>query len=407
MTTDEILGEGKYLRLRKRGKWEFAERTRDGRAVAVVAVTDKGNLLLVEQDRPAIGSRAIELPAGMVGDTDEFAGESMAVAAERELLEETGYACEQMTMLASGPPSPGAIDETIAFFRATGLRRVDAGGGDDSEDIVVHEVPVDRVETFLREREADGLAVDCKVWAGLYFVSADAGPLPHVAIDLGGHGPARADSPTGLALRDALLTRLDEVLPALPNGRRIGILGGTFDPPHVGHALLAHTMLATEGLDELWVIPVFEHPFGKGSAAFDHRVKMCERAFGRLQGAVRVVPIERELPRPSYTVQTLSALHAVRPGIKPTLVIGSDIIAELSRWRDPERLPHLSRLVVVPRQGAPRIEPPADLDIKIHRGFRLPKVSSTAIKKALASGASVDGWLDVDVLAYIGQHSLY
>jgi len=221
--------------------------------------------------------------------------------------------------------------------------------------------------------------------------------------------PQRTDSPIGLSAteRDALFERLDEVLPPLPESGRVGILGGNFNPPHVGHALLAHSILATENIEELWVVPVFAHPFGKESVGFDHRLAMCRLGFGLLGNAVRVCEIERELPRPSYTVQTLSALHAVRPGIKPTLVIGSDIVRELPDWREPEKLPILSRLVVVPRQGAPELEPPEDLDVKIHRGFRLPKVSSTAIREALRHGTYVEGLLVDDVIAYIHKHGLY
>ena len=403
---DEILGEGKYLRLKRRGRWEYAERTGDGRAVAIVAVTDDDHIVLIEQERPAIGGRAIELPAGLVGDSPEFEGEEMSVAAQRELLEETGYVAEQMEFLSEGPPSPGAMSEMIALFRATGLRKVGAGGGDESEDIVVHEVPVADVLGFLREREAAGLVVDSKVWAGLYF--ARRSPRAHVPILLDTRtGPALQDSPIGFAMRDELLVRLDELLPALPESRRVGILGGTFNPPHVGHALLAHAMLATEGIEELWVVPVFEHPFGKSSADFDDRMAMCRLAFAHLGDAVRVVPIERELPKPSYTVQTLSALHAVRPGIRPTLIIGSDIVPDLPRWQDPDRLPELSSLIVVPRQGAPPIDAPPDLDIKVYRGFRLPRVSSTTIKHALASGESVDGWLDLAVVDHIERNGLY
>jgi ADP-ribose pyrophosphatase len=406
--SDTVLGEGKYLRLLKRGRWEFAARTGDGRAVAIVAVTEAGDLLLVEQHRPPINGPAIELPAGIVGDKEEFEGEDMSVAAERELLEETGYAAEQLEFLTEGPPSPGAMSETIAFFLATGLRKVADGGGDETEDITVHEVPVHDVPQFLRTMADRGVAVDSKVWAGLFFVGASSSPQAKIPIEIPSSSePSRVHSPTGLAIRDELLERLDAELPALPDSRRVGILGGTFNPPHVGHALLAHAMLATEQIDELWVVPVFEHPFGKSSADFDSRVAMCRLAFAKLGGAVRVVEIERELPKPSYTVQTLSTLHAVRPGIKLTLVIGSDIVPELPRWRDPERLPRLSRLIVVPRQGAPPIEPSEDLDIKIYRGFRLPKVSSTAIKKALGSGKSVDGWLDLAVLRYIAAHGLY
>ncbi len=406
---DETLAEGHYLRLiRTPQGWEYAERTGDGTAVAVVAVTDEGNLVLVQQHRPPVGRSVIELPAGLVGDRTEFEGEPMEAAAERELLEETGYAAEQMELLTMGPPSPGAINETIAFFRADGLRKVAEGGGDDSETIEVLEVPVPDVPEFLRDAENDGTAVDPKVWAGLFFLGGSSMPQPRVPIEIPSPPqPRREDSPTGFAVRDELFEALDELLPALPESRRVAILGGTFNPPHVGHALLAHAMLATEDIEQVWVVPVLEHPFGKTSADFDDRVAMCRLAFSHLGDGVKVVELERELPKPSYTVQTLSVLHALRPGIRPTLVIGSDIVPELPRWQDPERLPMLSRIIVVPRQGAPPLEPPEDLDIKVYRGFRLPKVSSTAIKKALRYGETVDGLLDRKVLTYIRDHRLY
>jgi nicotinate-nucleotide adenylyltransferase len=165
-------------------------------------------------------------------------------------------------------------------------------------------------------------------------------------------------------------------------------------------------MLATEKIDALWIVPVFEHPFGKDSAKFEERVDMCRLAFEKLGDRVRVIEIERDLPKPSYTVQTLSTLHAVRPGIAPTLIIGSDIVPELPRWQSPEFLTVLSRIVVVPRQGAPLLEP-SDLDVKIYRGFSLPKVSSTAIKVALKSGHSVDRLLDRTVVSYIQKNGLY
>ncbi len=312
-----------------------------------------------------------------------------------------------MEILASGPTSPGLSTEQVTFVRATGLRKVGAGGGVDQEDITVHEVPLQRITEFLKESSKRGALIDPKIFAGLYFLGATDQGSTEVSIDIPATRHQRIDSPTGLALADELLERVDEVLPPLPENGRVAVLGGSFNPPHVGHALLAHAILATEHVDEMWIIPVGEHPFGKGSVGFDHRVAMCRRAFSHLGDRVKVVEIERVLPRPSYTVQTLSALHAVRAGIEPTLVIGSDIIPELPRWRDPEKLPVLSRLVVVPRQGAPEIEPPENLDIKIYRGFRLPKVSSTAIKKALKHGETVDGLLDHTVWSYIRDNALY
>ena len=101
----EVLGEGRFVSLKRRGRWEFAERIPDGGAVAIVALTPGNKVILVEQHRPPVGRSVIELPAGLVGDRTTFEGEAIEVAAERELLEETGYAAEQMELLASGPPS--------------------------------------------------------------------------------------------------------------------------------------------------------------------------------------------------------------------------------------------------------------------------------------------------------------
>jgi len=406
--SDEVLASGAFLEFIKEGGWEYVRRTSDGGAVIIVAVTDAQRVVLVEQARPPVGGHCIEFPAGLVGDQVEFVGESLAVAAERELLEETGYAAENMEYLTHGPPSPGMSSELVTFFRATGLRKVAAGGGDETEDITVHEIPLDQITAFLDGAQRRGIAVDPKVYAGLYFLGLrGARQVREVSFDAPFETPARNESPTGLALADGVLARVDELLPDLAGQGRVGILGGSFNPPHVGHALLAHALLSTEPLDELWVIPVWRHPFGKDSVSFEHRVDMCRRAFGLLGTRVRVVELERVLPTPSYTVQTLSAIHAVRPGVQPTLIIGSDIVPELPRWRDPERLPSLSNLIVVPRQGAPDLEPPADLPIKIYSGFRLPKVSSSAIKMALLTGGNVDGLLDLDVLSYIREHGLY
>jgi ADP-ribose pyrophosphatase len=403
----EVLQEGRFVRMVRRGRWEFAERVTDGGAVVIVALTPSNKVILVEQFRPPVDGNVIEFPAGLVGDRSAFEGEALEHAAERELLEETGYAAEQMEVLVSGPPSPGITNESITFVRATGLRKVGDGGGVDNEDIIVHEIALPRVVEFLSDVRRRGALVDPKVYAGLYFLGALSRSGSELSIDIPVSRYQRIDSPTGLALADELLESVDAVLPPLPPSGRVAILGGSFNPPHVGHALLAHAILATEMVDEMWIIPVGEHPFGKDSVGFEHRVAMCRRAFGMLGDHVKIVEIEQVLPRPSYTVQTLSALHAVRAGIEPTLVIGSDIIPELPMWRDPEKLPVLSRLVVVPRQGAPEIERPDNLDIKIYKGFRLPKVSSTAIKKALKHGETVDGLLDRRVLDYIRDNELY
>ncbi len=165
----ETVFEGKWLRMKKRGRWEYAERTnKDGMAVIIVAATPENKLLFVEQFRVPVDGMTIEMPAGLVGDSDE--SESLELAAERELLEETGWQAARIDVLMAGPTSSGMSNERVAFVRATNLTRIHAGGGDASEEIVVHEIPVDEAPRWLSQKMAEGYAIDAKLWAGLWFL---------------------------------------------------------------------------------------------------------------------------------------------------------------------------------------------------------------------------------------------
>lgn len=169
--SDVLLAEGRFLRLlRKPSGWEYCERANCQWAVVIAARTPEGCVLLVEQTRPPVEGRVIELPAGLVGDTAADSGESWREAARRELIEETGYDADLLEEVARGPVSPGLGTERIVLVRATGLRRVASGGGVDAEDIIVHEVPLDELEGWLRERMAAGIQVDPKLFAGIYFL---------------------------------------------------------------------------------------------------------------------------------------------------------------------------------------------------------------------------------------------
>src|SRR5437763_3303193 len=143
--TPELVYEGKHVRLVRRGTWEYVTRKKTTGIVGIIAVTEEGKLLLVEQPRAPIGVNVVELPAGLAGDVAGQEAEELANAAHRELLEETGYAAEKMEFLADGTASAGITDEIISLFRATGLRKVGAGEGDGSEQITLHEIEVDRV----------------------------------------------------------------------------------------------------------------------------------------------------------------------------------------------------------------------------------------------------------------------
>jgi ADP-ribose pyrophosphatase len=169
MTDAETLYEGKWLRLRRRDRWEYAERTHgDGMAVIIIALTPDDKILFVEQMRIPLGHNTIEMPAGLVGD--QPGEDTLEDAARRELIEETGWAPAKVEVLLVGPTSSGMSNERIAFVRATGLTRVGPGGGDDSEDIVVHEIPRAEAPAWLVRKRDEGYELDLKLWAGLWML---------------------------------------------------------------------------------------------------------------------------------------------------------------------------------------------------------------------------------------------
>ncbi len=168
MDRTDTLFEGHYLRLKKRDDWEYAERTNAGSAVIIVAVTPDDNLLFVEQFRVPMNTNTIEMPAGLVGDLDE--NDTIEIAAKRELLEETGWQADEIQVLMIGPSSAGMSNEMIAFARARKLTKINAGGGDASENITVHEVPVKDAPRWLAQKMADGYSMDPKLWAGLWLL---------------------------------------------------------------------------------------------------------------------------------------------------------------------------------------------------------------------------------------------
>ena len=123
---EETVWEGRFIAAKRRGKWEYVSRTRDVSA-AVILADDGGHVILVEQFRVPLGAMCIELPAGLVGDEAE--DEDAAVAAIRELEEETGYRAERMVELGRFHASPGMSSEGFTLLRAEGLTKTGGGGG--------------------------------------------------------------------------------------------------------------------------------------------------------------------------------------------------------------------------------------------------------------------------------------
>jgi ADP-ribose pyrophosphatase len=167
LASPDIPYEGKFLRIKKIGRWEFAQRTKATGIVATLAITDEGKVVFIEQFRPPLNRIVVEIPAGLAGDVTE--SEPLDAAARRELLEETGYEAKLMDRFFEGPSSAGLTDETITFFRAGGMKKTAPGVGDGSEKITVFEIPFAEVHDWLQSRQALGHAIDCRVYTALYF----------------------------------------------------------------------------------------------------------------------------------------------------------------------------------------------------------------------------------------------
>jgi ADP-ribose pyrophosphatase len=165
----ELLFQGHFLQVKRKGHWEYVERSNTSGIVAILAITENRDLLLIEQFRLPVNRRVIEIPAGLAGDIVGEEDEALAEAAKRELLEETGYEANQMEYLTEGPPSAGLSTEVVTFFRAQGLKKVSDGGGDGSENIQVHLIPLANLESWIATKQKEGCLVDYKVYAALYF----------------------------------------------------------------------------------------------------------------------------------------------------------------------------------------------------------------------------------------------
>ena len=160
--------EGRFITAVRDGRWEYVRRARSIRAVVILAETDAGEVLLVEQYRVPIGTACLELPAGLIGDDDGGGngggdGDTVEAAAVRELIEETGYRPERIERLGDFYSSPGMVAEGFTLVRASGLTRVGDGGGTDGEDIIVHHVARDAMADFVATKRGEGVGIDVRL----------------------------------------------------------------------------------------------------------------------------------------------------------------------------------------------------------------------------------------------------
>jgi nicotinate-nucleotide adenylyltransferase len=154
---------------------------------------------------------------------------------------------------------------------------------------------------------------------------------------------------------------------------QVAVFGGSFDPPHVGHVLLATYLGIVAPFDRVLVVPVFGHAFEKELSPFEHRLRMCQLAFERL-AFVEVTPIEATLRRPNYTVHTLEAIQRAHPDWQLRLAMGADVLAESAQWYQFEAVIALAPPFVFARHGYPADDSST---------YFIPAVSSTELRAQL------------------------
>lgn len=162
----ETMWQGRFITAVRQGKWEYVNRARGIRAAVILPIDDAPDgrhIILVEQFRVPLGRNCLELPAGLIGDDTDLAGENADTAAARELEEETGYRATHWRNAGEFYSSPGMVGESFTLLIAKGLERVGPGGGTEGEDIIVHRIPFDQLSQFIAGRRADACAIDVKL----------------------------------------------------------------------------------------------------------------------------------------------------------------------------------------------------------------------------------------------------
>ncbi len=199
---------------------------------------------------------------------------------------------------------------------------------------------------------------------------------------------------------------------------RIGVFGGTFDPVHLGHLILAEQCREQAQLDQVWFIPAARPPHKQDRALtpLPQRLEMLALAVAG-QPAFVINDLEKDRPGPSYTVDTLRALHQRYPGTDWQLLLGADCLPDLPSWRDPVRILEFASLVIAARPGwaigsaeqlraALRLTPAAPLRQQIVQ-VPLIDISSRDIRPRAAAGRSFRYLVPRAVECYIETHRLY
>ncbi len=195
---------------------------------------------------------------------------------------------------------------------------------------------------------------------------------------------------------------------------RLGIFGGTFNPPHLGHLICAQEAYLQLGLDRVMLMParIPPHKAVDDEPGPEHRLELCRVAIDDDQ-RFTVSDLEMRRSGPSYTVDTLNELHTQDPDTEMFLIVGGDVAAGLPRWHEPERVLALATPAIAKRPGTPQVS--IDEALGTLRGgeracfFRMPRVafSSTMVRDRVRSGQSIRYIVPDGVVTYINEHGLY
>jgi nicotinate-nucleotide adenylyltransferase len=190
---------------------------------------------------------------------------------------------------------------------------------------------------------------------------------------------------------------------------RIGVFGGTFDPPHVGHLLLAADAREALRLDRLIFIPVYAQPFKVGTppvASPQDRLEMVRLA---VADDANYAVDEAEISRKglSYTVDTLEHLAGRFQGAELFLLMGQDVLAGFPKWRNPERIQELATLALMMRSGAPDVGDWRNAESAVMVSTRRVDVSSTEIRERRRAKKSIKGFVPESVERFIEARGLY
>lgn len=185
--------------------------------------------------------------------------------------------------------------------------------------------------------------------------------------------------------------------------KRIGILGGTFDPPHIGHFIIADEVKYQLNLDEIWFIPTNEPPHKKNAMMNNHHRLNMLKAVTEKINYFKVNTIEFNRTGKSYTIDTVNTLKEIYPDVNFYFIIGADMVEYLPHWKDIEKLEKKIQFVGVNRSGFKLDTKYSVIEVKVPS----IEISSTDVKHRMSKGLPVQFFLPKEVLMYIKEHRLY